>query len=313
MTVTPVSMPMNSARCVGRVPSEAGTGCWRASEPARPEREDHRNEPGAEHHHTERGVVPVRVDAYPRERRTVVVAGRGERVEHLRQPMRAAVQHCRPFTWQCHRQRRPGQNERGGRQQVERRELHLATGDLLAQILGRAPDHQPRDEHRDGGQNQHAVQATAGAAGCDLTELHVDEQYAAAKARVGVVGRVDGTGRRQRRRRRERRGVRDAEACFLALHRRADTRRHRAVVGEFGCVDADHTEDRQQCHHGNDGEALSLVAHHPAERARQRKGDHQQEVDLEPVGPAGRILERMRRVGVVRAAAVRPDLLDGLL
>ena len=32
--MTPTTMPTNSGRWVGRVPSEAGVGCWRASEPA---------------------------------------------------------------------------------------------------------------------------------------------------------------------------------------------------------------------------------------------------------------------------------------
>ena len=40
---------------------------------------------------------------------------------------------------------------------------------------------------------------------------------------------------------------------------------------------------------------------------------HQQQEDLEPVGPRRRVLERVRGVGVVEAAAVGAELLDGLL
>src|SRR5512143_3658256 len=34
--VTPASIPTNCGRCVGSVPADTGTGCWRASAPARP-------------------------------------------------------------------------------------------------------------------------------------------------------------------------------------------------------------------------------------------------------------------------------------
>ena len=42
-------------------------------------------------------------------------------------------------------------------------------------------------------------------------------------------------------------------------------------------------------------------------------GDHQDEEDLDEVGQAARVLERVRRVGVVEPAAVRAELLDRLL
>ena len=74
--------------------------------------------------------------------------------------------------------------------------------------------------------------------------------------------------------------------------------------------DADQGEAR---HDRDDRVALLLAADHPAERARQREADDQQQEDLEPVRPRGRVLERVRGVGVVEATAVGAEFLDGLL
>ncbi len=59
--------------------------------------------------------------------------------------------------------------------------------------------------------------------------------------------------------------------------------------------------------------ALLLAADHAAERAGQGEGDHQQQEDLDPVGPRVRILERVRRVHVVEPAAVGAEVLDRFL
>ena len=148
MSTTPTTMPMNKGRCVGNVPSETGTGCWRASDAGEAEREDHRNEPGAEHHDAKHGVVPVGVHADAGERRPVVVTRRGEGVQHFGQPVRAGVLHRRPFTGQRHRHRRADEYERRRRQEVQRGELHLARRDLLAQVLRRSTDHQAGRQRR---------------------------------------------------------------------------------------------------------------------------------------------------------------------
>ena len=73
-------------------------------------------------------------------------------------------------------------------------------------------------------QDEHAVQAGAGAAGRDLAELHVEHRDHAAEAGVGVVERVDRAGGGQRRRVGEDRRVGDAEPLFDTFHRRADRR-----------------------------------------------------------------------------------------
>ena len=62
-----------------------------------------------------------------------------------------------------------------------------------------------------------------------------------------------------------------------------------------------------------DRPALALVAEQLAEGARQRERDQQQQHDLEQVREGVGVLERVRGVGVVGAAAVGAELLDRLL
>ena len=52
----------------------------------------------------------------------------------------------------------------------EHRELHLVRLDLLAEVLGRAADHQAGDEDREDDEDEHAVEARADAAEDDLAE-----------------------------------------------------------------------------------------------------------------------------------------------
>jgi hypothetical protein len=74
-----------------------------------------------------------------------------------------------------------------------------------------------------------------------------------------------------------------------------------------------HADRIERRHDRRDRITLLGAAHHAAERARQRKADHQQQEDLQPVGPGGRVLKRVRGVRVVEATAVGAELLDGLL
>ena len=78
-------------------------------------------------------------------------------------------------------------------------------------------------------------------------------------------------------------------------------------------VDHDDAADGHDGHRRQDRVALLVAADHPAERAGQAERDDQQQEDLEPVGPVGRVLERVGAVGVVEAAAVGAQVLDGLL
>ena len=72
----------------------------------------------------------------------------------------------------------PGADQHDQRhgQDVERDQLDLAGGDLLAEVLRRAADHQAGDEDRHDRQHEHAVEAGADAAGRDLAEAHVEDQ-----------------------------------------------------------------------------------------------------------------------------------------
>ncbi len=69
-----------------------------------------------------------------------------------------------------------GAAEDGERQHRDRqhRELDLTTLDLLADIFRRTADHQPRDEHRENGEQQEAVNARADATDDDLAKLDVE-------------------------------------------------------------------------------------------------------------------------------------------
>jgi hypothetical protein len=85
------------------------------------------------------------------------------------------------------------------------------------------------------------------------------------------------------------------------------------VVSHLERGDADRAGDPDQAHHGDDRVALPVVLDQPAERARKAERDEQEEEVLEPVAERVGVLERVRGVGVVEAAAVGPQLLDRLL
>ena len=85
------------------------------------------------------------------------------------------------------------------------------------------------------------------------------------------------------------------------------------AAGALHDVHQDDAAESQDHHRRNDRVAVLVGADHLAERARQAERDHQQQEDLDPVRPRRRIFKRMRGVGVVEAAAVRTEFLDGLL
>ncbi len=84
----------------------------------------------------------------------------------------------------------------------------------------------------------------------------------------------------------------------------------RVALGE------EHDGDRREeddAHHGEDHPALAAVADEPAVGRGQRRGEREDQPDLDRVRQAVRVLERHRRVHVEEPAAVRPELLDRLL
>ena len=83
-----------------------------------------------------------------------------------------------------HGHRRADQHGHGHDQDHQGGHLHLEGFDLLAEILGRAADHQPGDEHGDDGEGQHAVQPAADAAEHHLALVHQPQRDQSAQRRV---------------------------------------------------------------------------------------------------------------------------------
>ena len=228
MTVTPKSSPPKSGVSVGKVPADGATAVL-ADGPARDrEDRDDEEEPTDEDRQSERRVHPLRVRGDPRERRAVVVPGRRERVEHLGEAVRPRV----PDRHVQHRRRDDGdprahEHRHGHHQGVDHHELHVGGHDLLAQVLGRAPDHQAGDEHRHQHEDQDPVQADADAAGAHLTELDVDQGHHPAERREAVVHRVHRAVRRPGRPGAPHRRDGRAEPDLLALEVAAGLRGRR--------------------------------------------------------------------------------------
>ena len=105
----------------------------------------------------------------------------------------------------------------------------------------------------------------------------------------------------------------NAEAGFLALQIAAGEaeRIERVVAVRFGGVTRGHATDEEHAHDREYGPALALIADHAAEHVGQRRPDGEDRDHLHEVRQRGRILERVRRVGVEKAAAVGAEHLDG--
>ena len=313
----PTRSPAKSGVPVGNVPAVTGTGCLRASEPAIARTTHDRQEAAREHRQAERRVVPVGVPGQAAESRAVVVRSRRERVDDLGEAVRPGVQDRGLGVVEERRTtRREGEDQRRDDQEVEDDELHLRRLDLLAEVLGRSPDHEPGDEDREQREDQHPVEAGADASGAHLAEHDVHERDGAAERREAVVRGVDRAGRRPCRRRREEPGGGRAEADLLALvvaRVRRPERLDARIAADLEAHGDARGGDPEHEHRREDRPALALVADEPAERVRQPEGDGEDRQHLDEVREAVRVLERMRRVRVVGAAAVGAELLDRLL
>ena len=84
----------------------------------------------------------------------------------------------------------------------------------------------------------------------------------------------------------------------------------RVVAVRFGPVADGDAGDEQHAHHGKDRPALALVADHAAEHVGERRADREDRDHLHEVRQRGRVLERMRGVGVEEAAAIGAEHLD---
>ena len=145
---TPIRSTTNSGVCVGSVPGPVGTVFFLAREPAMASTGIGQPVASEQHGEAEGGVVEGRVRAEAGERAAVVVGRRGERVEHLAEAVRAGIQHARLARGRDHADRRPDQHERRRDEDHEGRHLHLVGLDLLAEVFGRAPDHEARTRTR---------------------------------------------------------------------------------------------------------------------------------------------------------------------
>src|SRR5665213_2018251 len=182
------------------------------------EQGDHEDEPAHEHRRRQRRIVEEGVGGDAGERAAVVAGGRGEGVEDLAEAVRPGIGDAREPGRHNRRQRGPSEDRQ--RQGEERQDGHLdlLALELLAEIFGRAPDHQSGDEHGDDGEGEDAVEAGADAAEDDLAELDIDQRHHAAERHEAVMhgidraaGGVGGDGG-------EERAVGDAETHLLAFH-----------------------------------------------------------------------------------------------
>src|SRR5579883_2277259 len=100
-------------------------------------------EPPQPHHHGADVVVEGRVPVEAGERAAVVVAHRGERVQELAEPVRSRVRDAGPSRGRRRGQRGADQHDRRHDEHDDRGHLHLERLELLAEVFGRAPDHEP--------------------------------------------------------------------------------------------------------------------------------------------------------------------------
>src|SRR6266487_397144 len=149
----------------------------------------------ADHHDQAHRPVVVGRGRESGEGRAVVAIGRGIGVQDLRQPMRPRIQDTCQAWGDRHRQAGKAQDQQGRDQQGENRHHDLLALDLLAQVLRRAPHHQPSDEDRDDGEVDHAVESCADAPKDDLTQRDVGDQHQPANRRIAIVEAHDCTRR----------------------------------------------------------------------------------------------------------------------
>ena len=127
--------------------------------------------------------------------------------------------------------------------------------------------------------------------------------------------RMQGIDRAAARRRRDhgkQRGHGGAEADFLAFHVAAIDAKgvHQRVARGLRPVRDGNADDEDDTHGTKDGPALALVADHAAEDVGQRRTDGEDRHHLDQVDERIRVLERMGRIGIEEAAAVRAQHLD---
>src|ERR1035437_7981448 len=118
---------------------------------------DDHQEAAEEHREAQGHVVEVRVRVQPGEGATVVPRGAREGVEDLGEPVRPRVVQAGQARLRGGSERGSHQDREGQDEHREHRELHFLGLDLLAEVLGRPPDHEAGDEDRKDDEEEHAV------------------------------------------------------------------------------------------------------------------------------------------------------------
>ena len=195
-----------------------------------------------------------------------------------------------------------------------RADLHVVRLDLLPQVFRRPAHHQPRKEHGQDHEDQHAVQARAHAAEDHLAQLHVDQRDQPAQRREGVVHRVHRAAGGVRGHGGEQGGGKDPEADLLPLHvpvgRIHPQRVQPGVSRSFRPPAEKQTRQEQDGHRAPHRPAVLLVLHHASQVIGEAARDQKDREDLQEIGQGRRVLVRVGGVGVRVPAPVGPEHLD---
>jgi len=200
-------------------------------------------------------------------------------------------------------------------QQRQHGELHFARFDLLAEIFRRATDHEPGDENGDDGEQKNGVESVPPPPGAmqPISRLTIGT-----RPLIGMSESKVHWPRRFRSpcRDREQGGARLTEAQILAFQIPADRidakLRQQRISSGFGLVERGHAYEEDDGHHREQAVTLPTIAHHAAEGEQQSDGDNELAPRLDHIRQGARIFERMRRIGVEKAAAVVAEQFDGL-
>ncbi|CCK17798.1 Trichohyalin [Cronobacter universalis NCTC 9529] len=230
--------------------------------------------------------------------------------------MNAGVEDARPTRVGHHRQRRAEQHQRRGDQNRQRGHFHFTHVDFLAEVFRRAANHQARDKHAQQHEQQHPVQSGADAAEDHFANLHQPHRDHAAERGKGVMHGVYRAAGSRRGDDRKQAARENAKAALFAFHiggavgaEREEVR----VAGGFGPHHQRHADHENHRHGPENGAALARVAHRIAKGEAERRRDQKDSQHLYEIGQRGRVLKRMRGVGVKEAAAVGAEHFDRLL
>ena len=81
----------------------------------------------------------------------------------------------------------------------------------------------------------------------------------------------------------------------------------------FDRIDGKRAGQEKDAHDRENRPALALLSDHPAEDIGERRANREDQNDLDEIGQCVRILVRMRRIGVEKAAAIGAHHFDDFL